>query len=82
LRKQAKLIFSDRNTDYWRFFKKLKYTEIKEITHFTPSAIMTINDETFIFSYEEEFTCIHITSEQITTSFSEFFNDLWKIAKK
>ena len=82
LKKKAQILFSDKDTEYWNFFKKLKYTEVKEITHFTPSAIMIIDDNVFIFSYEEEFTCIHIISESITISFSEFFNDLWKIAKK
>lgn len=82
LKKKAQILFSDKNTEYWNFFKELKYTEVKEIDNFTPSAVMIIDDNVFIFSYEEEFTCINITSEPITTSFSEFFNDLWKIAKK
>jgi sugar-specific transcriptional regulator TrmB len=81
-KKKAKILFSDKNTDYWKFFKKLSYTNVRAIEHFTPSAIMIIDDETFIFSYEKEFICIHIFSNQITTSFSEFFNDLWKIAEK
>ena len=82
LKKTAKMIFSDRNTDYWKFFKNLSYTAIKELTHFTPSAIMIIDDHSFIFSYGEDFTCIHIDSKSITTSFSEFFESLWKVAKK
>lgn len=82
LKKTAKVLFSDRNTEYWKFFKKLKYTEVREILHLSPSAIMIIDEHTFLFSYEEEFTCIHIQSPSITLSLSNFFNDLWKIAKK
>jgi len=82
LRKKAEIIFSDKNTDYWRFYKKLKYTEVKEILHLTPSAILIIDSNVFIFSYEEELTCIHIKSEPISTSFSEFFDDLWRVARK
>ena len=82
LRKKAKMIFSDRNTDYWKFYKNLSYTAVKEISHLTPSAIMVVDDNVFIFSYEEEITCIHIVSDSISVSFSLFFDDLWKIAKE
>ncbi len=81
LKKKAKIIFSDKNTDYWRFYKKLKYTEVKEILSFTPSAILIIDNDVFIFSYEEELTCIHIKSKSISDSFSQFFDDLWKISR-
>ncbi len=80
LGKNAKLLFSDKKTEYWNFFKKLKYTQVKELTHISQSAIMIIGNQTFIFSYEKEITCIQITSEAITNSLLNFFNDLWKIA--
>jgi hypothetical protein len=76
------MLFSDRNTDYWKFFKKLKYTKVKELLHLSPSAIMIIDDNSFLFSYEKEFTCIHILSDSISSSLSNFFDDLWRIAKK
>jgi HTH-type transcriptional regulator, sugar sensing transcriptional regulator len=81
LKKRAKIIFSDRDTEYWKHFRKQKFTEVRNIDHFTPSAIMIVDDESFIFSYGEEITCIHITSKAISDSFSEFFMDLWKISK-
>ncbi len=80
LRKEAKVLFSDKKTDYWRFFKKLKYTRVKEILHFSPSAIMIIDNNSFIFSYDKELICIHIVSQSIAKSFSNFFDDLWRIA--
>ena len=79
LKKEAKILFSDKKTEYWRFFKKLKYTKVKEILHFSPSAIMIIDNNSFIFSYDKELTCIHIVSESISKSFSNFFDDLWRI---
>ena len=82
LKKEARIIFSDRNTDYWKFFKNLKHTNIRELLHLSPSAIMIIDDNTFIFSYEKELTCIHINSKSITNSLLNFFEDLWKISKK
>ncbi|MEK6947906.1 MAG: helix-turn-helix domain-containing protein [Nanoarchaeota archaeon] len=79
LKKNAKCLFSDKNTDYWKFFKKLKHTEVREITTLSPSSVMIVDDNTFIFSYQEEFICIHIQSYSISRSFSGFFNSLWNI---
>ncbi|MBU1246310.1 MAG: helix-turn-helix domain-containing protein [Nanoarchaeota archaeon] len=81
LKKKAFILFSDKNTPYWEYFKKIKYTEVREITTFSPSAVMIINNNSFIFSYEEEFTCIHIVSEQTAKSFESFFDSLWIFAK-
>ena len=81
LKKRAEIIFSDRNTDYWKFYKKLSYTKVKEILSFTPSAILLIDENLFIFSYEEDLTCIHIKSLSISDSFYQFFDGLWKVAK-
>jgi len=81
MKKKAEIIFSDRNTDYWKFYKKLSYTKVKEILSFTPSAILLIDEDIFIFSYEEDLTCIHIKSLSISDSFSQFFDGLWKVAK-
>jgi len=81
LKKKAKILFSERNNEYWDFFRKSPYTELKEMLHFTPSAIMMIDDNSFIYSYDEEFTCIHILSKPISDSFSSFFDDLWAISK-
>lgn len=82
LKKEAKLLFSDKNTEYWKFFRNLKYTKVKELIHLSPSAIMIIDNNAFLFSYEKEFTCIHIISDSISLSLSNFFDDLWRIAKK
>jgi len=81
LKKKARLLFTDRNTPYWRFYKKLELTEIRYTHGISPSAIMVIDDNSFILSYEEEFICIHIVSKPIAKSFSSFFEDLWAIGK-
>ena len=82
LKKNSRMLFSDKNTEYWKFFKKLKYTELKEIPPLSPSAIMITDNQSFLFSYDEDVTCIHITSKPISDSLLNFFNDLWSIAKK
>lgn len=80
-KKGAKVIFSDRNTPYWSFFKRIPFTNTKAITHFSPSATMIIDTHIFVFSYAESITTIHINSRSIAASFSVFFDDLWRIAK-
>jgi len=82
LKKHAQVLFCDKNTDYWLFFKKLPYTEVRETLSFSPSAVMMIDDECFIFSYEEdELMCIQILSKSTSKSFSSFFDSLWSYAK-
>jgi hypothetical protein len=76
------MLFSDKNTEYWRFFKKMPFTEVRETLSFSPSAVMIIDNECFLLSYEEEFTCIHIISDSTAKSFSGFFDGLWKFAGK
>ena len=79
-KKKAEILFSDKDTEYWKFYKKLSYTKVKEILSFTPSAILLMDENVFIFSYEEDLTCIHIKSLSVSNSFSQFFEGLWKVA--
>jgi hypothetical protein len=82
MKKNAKMLFTDKDTDYWKFFKEQKYTDVKETLSFSPSAIMIIDNNVLIFTYDEEFTCIHIQSEAIAKSFSGFFDGLWAFSGK
>jgi sugar-specific transcriptional regulator TrmB len=82
LKKECKILFSDYKTEYWKFFKKLKHTEVKESLTITPSAILMIDNNTFIFTYKKELTCIQILSKDISESFHSMFDSLWKIGKK
>lgn len=81
LKINAKMLFTDRNTEYWNFFKSLGNTVIRTVSELSPSAIMIIDENVFILSYEKEFTCIHIRSEDISKSFSSFFDGLWNTGK-
>ena len=81
LKKKARMLFTDRDTEYWNFFKDLKFTKICSIPSLSPSAIMIIDNHCFIFSYDLEFTCIHICSPAIAKSFSSFFEGLWNIGE-
>jgi sugar-specific transcriptional regulator TrmB len=82
LKKHARLLFSDKNTEYWRTFKQMRYTEVRELLAFSPSAVMIIDQQCFLFSYDEDLLCIHITSESIAKSFAGFFDGLWMFSGK
>lgn len=78
----CKAIFSDKNTDYFKAFKKMRFTEIKVLTGITPSAIDIIGKRVLIFTYGEEPSCLSIKNKEIALSFTSFFEALWKIAKR
>lgn len=49
----CKTIFSDKNTEYYKIFKKMKFAEVKILEGITPSAIDIIKDRVLIFIYGE-----------------------------
>ena len=78
----CKAIFSDKNTDYYGAFKKMKLIEIKVLQGITPSAIDIMKDRVLILSYGEEPSCLSIKNPEIAQSFKTFFETLWNIARK
>lgn len=78
----CKAIFSDRNTDYYKFFKRMKNTEIKVLSGITPSAIDVMGERVLIFTYGDEPSCLSIKNPEIVQSFKAFFENLWDVAKK
>lgn len=78
----CKAIFSDRNTDYFKTFKKMKYTELKVLRGITPSAIDIMGKRVLIFIYGEEASCLSVKNPEIAQSFKTFFDNLWNIAEK
>ncbi len=78
----CKCIFSDNLGDYYKFFKKLRFTEVRVLKGLTPSAIDIMGDKVLIFTYGEEPSCLYIDNKEIAESFKSFFELLWKIAKK
>ncbi len=77
LKKPVKMLFADKGSDYWKFFKKLPFTTVRETLAVSPSAVMIIDHQCFLFSYDDELTCIHIRSGSIAKSFTSFFDSLW-----
>src|SRR3989338_7760287 len=78
----CKAIFSDKNTEYYKTFKKMKFVEVRILEGVTPSAIDVMKDRVLIFTYGEEPSCLSIKNPEIAESFKSFFENLWKVAKK
>ena len=78
---KCKAIFSDNNTNYFKTFTKMKFTEVKVLAGITPSAIDIIGKRVLIFTYDEEPSCLSIKNNEIAQSFNSFFGTLWRVAK-
>jgi len=78
---KCRVIFSDRGTDYYKLFKKMKLTEVR----FLPSLVFTTVDVTknkvLIFAYKNDVSVVVIENQEIAEKFREIFNILWQIAK-
>lgn len=80
-RVRVRYIFSERS-DYMKAFKKMKYTETRVLTAITPSAVDIFGkDKVLLFNYAEPASCILIYDKNIATSFRQFFEQLWTLAK-
>lgn len=77
----CKAIFSDKNTDYFKVFKKMRFTKVKVLIGITPSAIDIMGKRVLIFVYGEEPSCLSIKNPEIAKSFTSFFYNLWNIAR-
>ena len=74
-------IFSDEGV-YLKEYKKMRYTQIKVLTAITPVTVDIYGeDRVLILNYSEPTSCILIYDKNTATSFIQFFQQLWKIAK-
>ena len=77
----AKHLFSE-TSEFYKEFKKMKYTEAKLLEGITPVTIDIFGTKTvLIMNYKEPISCILIQDENTAQSFRQFFYQLWKIAK-
>ena len=60
----CKAIFSDKNTDYYKSFTKMKFTEVKVLKGITPSAIDVMGKRVLVFTYGEEASCLSIKNPE------------------
>jgi sugar-specific transcriptional regulator TrmB len=77
----CKLLFSDKDTIYYKAFKKMKFTQTRVSNGITPSAIDIMKDRVLIFTYGDEPSCLVIKNFEVAKSFETFFNTLWTVSK-
>lgn len=65
-----------------KFFQKSKKYNIKFMQQTTPSEIMLYKNKTCIMILTNEPLVIRITSKEVADSFKQYFDVMWKIAKK
>lgn len=79
---KAYYLFSENKSEYFKKHLKLGYIEVRSMQSVTPIAIDIVDNDVLIFSYGDEFTCVHISNKDIADSFRGFFMSLWNQAKK
>lgn len=82
---KTKMLFNIRQKDSTEsLYSTRKYpgTETRYIPHTSPVAINVYKDRTVIIIFGKNISAIHIKSQEVANSFLEYFNILWKIAKK
>ena len=57
-------------------------TKIKFLEKITPSSVGILGNKMVIATFGDKTNFLLITSKQVTDSFREFFESLWKQAKK
>lgn len=81
---KLKIIYNEdlRNTSVVKMYKGLKLTEVRFLKQITPAGINVHGDNAGIVLWKKKPYAFIITSKEVSNSFREFFNSLWKISKK
>jgi len=82
---KTKMLFNIKQketTDKLYSSKKYPSTQTRYIDHTSPVAINVYKDKTVIIIFGKTITSIYITSQDVANSFMEYFEILWKVAKK
>ena len=77
----CRLLFTGRSK-YSKNYSKHPRTSIRYLSEVYPAAIDVMGDKVLIFTYGDNPACVVITNREIAFSFKNFFESLWKIAKK
>ena len=77
----CRILFSDKETSFYNFFKNLKLTKVKYIVGKSQSAFLLMKDSCLVISYGEYPLCLLIKHEAMAYSLKYIFENLWKMAK-
>lgn len=76
------IIFNESSRGLFKQQEKSKFTEVRYLLNSTPSAINIYKEYTIIAILSEEPITILIANKETANSFREYFNVMWKIAKR
>ena len=77
----TKFLFSEKS-EYYKNTKKMPLVEAKVLEGLTPTTIDIFGDDkVLILNYQEPVSCILIYDKNTTSSFKNFFYQLWNLAK-
>ncbi len=79
---KCRIIFSDRSTDYFKYFIKMPHTKVRVLKGITPAAVDVMGNTVLILTHGKEPSVLSITNDEIAQSFTTFFNSLWNISKE
>ena len=84
LKRKAKKIITKgiARTELKPLFKNRPYVKMKYINHPIPSNISICEDKIAMIEWKEKPVGVLIQSKQLAKNQKDFFNDLWKVAKK
>jgi len=79
---QTKIIFNEelKQTKRIKFFLNSKKYQVKFLQQSTPTEIMLYRDKSCIIILSQEPLVIRITGKEVTDSFKQYFEIMWKIA--
>jgi len=81
----TKIVFNEeikKRKDRIDFFLKSKQYQIKFLKQTTPAEIMLYRNKSCIIILTKEPLIIRISSKEVTNSFKQYFDIMWKISKK
>lgn len=80
---ECRLLFTDKDTDFYRALVCLPYTDLRVISQITPSGVAVYKEKVMIFTYAgSESACILIDDKGTAESFRQFFDGLWGLARR
>ncbi|MBM3234358.1 hypothetical protein FJZ19_04680 [Candidatus Pacearchaeota archaeon] len=79
-----RIIYNKNATELIKIRKKQALTKIKTMPseYITPASLEVLNDNTLLVIYEPQIIVFYIKNKQVANSFRQYFNLMWKLARR
>ena len=78
----CKMLFPDKDSDFFKIFSRMKKTESRILKGIAPASVGILGEQILLTTYGEEPSSLLIKHPEIVKSFTTFFENLWKISRK